>query len=103
MKNEGYCRIHSDPHIETFDHNRYDVMGTCLYSAVQPIDGDGEFEISFKNYRAWYNSKASMVESVFIKLKSKSIPENEIKIQLKIGPLSGRYPTKVYSYIKTKT
>ena len=95
VKNTGYCRIHSDPHIETFDKSRYDLMGTCLYTAVQPQDGaaeEGAFEISFKNYRPWYNSKAAMVESVFIKLESATI-------HLKMGPISGRYPTKVYSYI----
>ena len=95
VHNTGYCRIHSDPHIETFDKNRYDLMGTCLYTAVKPtdsVDEDDDFEISFKNYRPWYNSNAAMVESVFIKLKSATI-------HLKVGPLSGRYPTRVYSYI----
>ena len=69
-------------------------MGTCLYTAVEPsnVVDEESFEISFKNYRPWYNSNAAMVESVFINIPSTTI-------HLKVGPISGRYPTKVFSYI----
>ena len=34
----GHCRADSDPHIRQFDGNTFDVMGTCLYTLVQPRD-----------------------------------------------------------------
>ena len=99
----GYCRARGDPHIQTFDNNKYDVMGTCLYHLVKVDDmarKGPKFEVNIKNYRAWsHNNKVSMVESVFIHVYSNQNPTNKTVIQLKAGPLKGNYPTKVDSYI----
>jgi hypothetical protein len=49
----GYCRARGDPHIQTFDNNNYDVMGTCLYHMVKVDDmarKGPKFEVNIKNY-----------------------------------------------------
>ena len=92
----GYCRADNDPHIRTFDNTFYDVMGTCKYTLVKPLNSN-EFEISIKNYNAWQHSVASMIESVFITLRSDD--EETTVIELKAGKLQGNYPKKIYAYI----
>jgi len=33
------CRVHGDPHIETFDGKRYDYMGSCEYVLAEDVGG----------------------------------------------------------------
>ena len=67
---------------------------------LRPKDSE-DFSVSIKNYRAWPQSKASMVESVKINLTATEDTEyTSFVIELKAGPLTGGpYPEKVLTYV----
>merc|ERR1711911_251935 len=71
----GYCRASGDPHIQTFDGSRYDVMGTCqYYMSVSEYESSihSPYAVRIKNFRTSPSSPVSMVDKVFFDFKSQN-------------------------------
>ena len=71
----GYCRASGDPHIETFDGARYDVMGTCqYYMSVSEYESSihSPYAVRIKNFKTSPSSPVSMVDRVYFDFKSQN-------------------------------
>ncbi|XP_061462986.1 IgGFc-binding protein-like, partial [Rhineura floridana] len=72
----GVCRVHNDPHYNTFDKQTHHFMGNCTYTLAKVCanaTGLPSFRIEAKNEHRWGNPSVSYVQRVLVQVFGQKI------------------------------
>lgn len=88
------CQASGDPHYVTYDGQRFDFMGTCVYVLTQTcgnLTGLQEFTVLQEN-EPWGNGYASATKAIMVLVANHTLrlEQSQWKVQVRAGAGDGR-------------